>query len=824
MRTWAVCAAAGAVQAQATIFAALAPLAGDYQTWLNNASTFRTDTIELLQYNATSVDNSYNAPSLLWTSAAATIAELQLSDLLFSSPLNYTASAYLNDLQQRIGPVDAVILWAQLPVLGLDFRGQADIFRQAEVTRAIAALQAAAPALKIFLGWAPWDEGTAPDVSGLNGSALLSSFQKNMSANGCWLRDTGAVDAAAARHSNEDGSTTVFAVAVEGDMPNEAPAEGNTAPLSYVVLSRSLGLQQAPGSPANPSQLSVSTLRWLEARHVPAIGNPWSKNRTIDILTAFVNGAATVVTENVFGGFTNLLTPRDAALLSRASNITRFLAPFTSLAQATQTGDFNATRRSSSSMYGGGDDPSPMLHVMPMWPLTLDAPATVTATLRTAPCPSYTTGAGAPVHNCTVLLFANLGDSDAVNMGVNISVTLTFANVSASNEAYFYDLYKGVQLSNFSGASNDVLNITVEAGGIAAIFALHSAPTALVTQFLSTMVNLTAVPLANFSAEWAAQKQTMSPLVPTAGSPAAPPGMALISGAYSFTFYSFPLWPEMFLRPEAAEAVAGLGVDVQYPWEAAPTASHAPLTTTVFPFYLDIDLVTHDDYAAFLKASGYSGGEDRRSFLLDWIPLGNGTYAVNASNGDGARPVVWVSRDDAQAYCKWLGKRLPAEPEWTYAAQALAAGGSDYRQYPWGNASCAVQTKACPQRDNSTDPRPADPVRSYPAGASDLRLMDLVGNVWQMTDSYCDMRTCAVVLKGGSLYAPADAQAAAAGKASRYFPNPEAGVRVTEHARLPYSVQSQTRSAYVGFRCAADTPQSRERGTFAAVVAPGAGR
>jgi formylglycine-generating enzyme required for sulfatase activity len=97
-------------------------------------------------------------------------------------------------------------------------------------------------------------------------------------------------------------------------------------------------------------------------------------------------------------------------------------------------------------------------------------------------------------------------------------------------------------------------------------------------------------------------------------------------------------------------------------------------------------------------------------------------------------------------------------------------------------------------------------VKSYPGGASALGIFDLAANVWQHTDAYCDDRSCAVVLRGGSLYAPVDAGRPPPAR-SRYFPQAQAN---NAHVRLLYADASQTRSAYVGFRCVVDTPLSAE--------------
>lgn len=794
-----------AAVAQPPLPGALEALTGDYATWVANASTFRSSEITKLQYNATSA--LYPNAQLTWAAGLALVAEVQLFDMMLHLSVNVTASAYLDDLQGRVGPVDAVVLWSSLPAVGVDARGQAQRGRDDGLGAAIRALQTASPGLKVFVGWLPWDTGTSPDASGLNDTALLTSAALNASAAGVWLRDTGAVPAtAAATTVPGTGNTAYFAVAVEGDIPDAAPDAGQAAPLSYQLLSRSPALLPGPAA----AQLPVSTLKWLEARHTPVVGSPWTQDHTLEVQSAFLNGGAVVVCENAFGGYSNLLTPRDAALTARATNITRFLAPLTAAAQATPDGSFTARTRV-------GDDPLP-LHWLPLYPVAGDGSGSVMVAVRSAPCPAaWRAGGAVPSENCTAYLLANLGATDAAALVLNISLGTRFANMTGGADPSIFNLYTGkATVTNAAAGAPDTCNVTVEAHGITALLVIPGTPGPALQQFLTVIANLTALPLSSYASTWSPLQQQQSAIQPTPGAPSAPPGMALIQGATQYTFQSFALLPELFRRTDAAAAMAGPGADIQYPWEAQPSTTHS-IRTTVFPFYMDKLLVTHDDFAAFLMATGYAGGGDDTAFLRDWLQLPNSSYAVNTTAGDGPRPVVWVSRDDAQAYCKWRGKRLPLETEWQYASQAVPGGGSDYRQWPTGNTSCSAappDSKLCPPPDNSTAPRAPDAVGSYPAGASAFGLQDLVGLVWQITDSYCDARQCAAVLKGGSLYVPVDAGAAAAGGPNRYFPAGD--VSLTQHARLPYGVQANIRSGYVGFRCAADTPQSAARAQGAA--------
>lgn len=118
-------------------------------------------------------------------------------------------------------------------------------------------------------------------------------------------------------------------------------------------------------------------------------------------------------------------------------------------------------------------------------------------------------------------------------------------------------------------------------------------------------------------------------------------------------------------------------------------------------------------------------------------------------------PVVQVAYEDAQAYCKWAGRRLPTEAEWEYAAR----GGQQDAIYFWGNDRDELSNHAnswegeFPVENTKEDGfERRSPVMSYPPNT--YGLYDMAGNVWEWTSDWYNKNYYQLCLDNGTIINP----------------------------------------------------------------------
>ena len=262
---------------------------------------------------------------------------------------------------------------------------------------------------------------------------------------------------------------------------------------------------------------------------------------------------------------------------------------------------------------------------------------------------------------------------------------------------HYFDVWHGIELQPRLEDGAVMLDFPMEAHGYGAILETSKSISELpasTQQLLTRMKTLSQKPLQSLSGEWETLTQALVPIEPTPIAAKAPENMIRIPAA-DFTFR---------VNGIEIEGMDDEGVDVQYPWEDSARRYHEH-RMHIDSFWMDKYPVTNAEFKHFLDTTHYHPADDH-NFLKDWR---NGSYPEGWAN----KPVTWVSLEDARAYAKWAGKRLPHEWEWQYAAQS-----TDSRRYPWGNyegpATPPAATQAQPVSQTAAQPStiPAPPVSS----------------------------------------------------------------------------------------------------------------
>lgn len=234
--------------------------------------------------------------------------------------------------------------------------------------------------------------------------------------------------------------------------------------------------------------------------------------------------------------------------------------------------------------------------------------------------------------------------------------------------------------------------------------------------------------------------------------PSTPPAAALGSEAACAGYTGLP--PDWRQNPHAGMVrLAGgsfiLGTQDGYA-EERPAREVA-----VAPFWIDRTEVTNAQFTAFVQATGHVTEAERRGTGVVFkapspdgaeVRYGSWWHEVRGADwrhpegpgsdlrGRETQPVVQVSRADAEAYARWLGRSLPTEAQWEYAAKADGRGERIERgpRDAQGRPSANFWQGQFPYLDTQEDGHIGRaPVGCY--AANGFGLHDMIGNVWEWT-------------------------------------------------------------------------------------------
>jgi gamma-glutamyl hercynylcysteine S-oxide synthase len=670
--------------------AGCAPFAHD--RWLNDLEHWRAERRIRTAYDP----SRYELPALRWTQSSLIQPQMMVQDRYFYDPVagRYTVDRYLDDLEKRYGGIDAVLVWATYPNMGIDDRNQLEMVESMPggvegVRRMVADFHRRG--VHVLFPMMMWDQGTNPPAE--DWPQAVAALMKQIDADGI-------------NGDTQDGVPLGFSLAAEKighPLAFEPESSPSDEALAWNVMT--WGQYNFPFIPM------VDRFKWLETRHMVNISDRWNRDKTSDLQFAFFNGVGWESWENVWGIW-NGINPRDAEATRRVSAMERGVAPFL----------VSPEWEPLYGMHNYGVYAS-------RWPLGHE----------------------------TVWTIVNRAGYDIDGRQMDLPLTPGMR---------YFDLYHGVELKPETDGPVAVLSFDLEANGYAAILATSGEPSDAIKALMQRMAAMTQEPLDHYAHEAEILPQSMVEIPPTAPATEAPAGMIRIPGG-PFVFK---------VGGTEIEGGGNPGVDVQYPWEDSPRRFHEK-SMQVAPFFIDKFPVTNAQFKLFLDATHYAP-RDAGNFLRDWK---DGSFTQGWDN----RPVTWVSLEDARAYAKWAGKRLPHEWEWQLAAQ-----GADGRAFPWGNQ---WQADAVPTPAVGRTMRGPDPVDAHPQGASPYGVMDMVGNVWQWTDEFTDEHTRAAIVRGGEYFQPQGS--------IWYFPQ---AFRNDEHSKLLLMAPSYDRSGGVGFRCVRD--------------------
>ena len=677
----------------------------------------------------------YDEPSQQWLTKAFTCHFTFMYDRSFYDPESgqYTMDTFLDDGEKEFGGYDILLLWHAYPQIGVGSRNQLDFYR--DMPGGIAGLrdmvkQCHERNVRVFINYNPWDVGT--NREGKTDEDFLVELVQETQVDGIFL-DTMHGDAEVLRQKL-DAVRPGITLSPELNPPIQDLGTCNS---SWAQLCR------------DPEAPSLDHRKWLEPRHIR-----WQIERTNlshreEIRRTFFGGGGMIVWENVFGTY-NPWNASDRRLWRRAVSILKQFSPlFASDAWE------------------------------PYYPACCDLED---ETIRKDAQPGLFVHHWQGENGESLFTVWSRGKRFEPDNDPYVGYTLmhyALFDVPWDDDMRYFDLWNGIEITPVKRNDRAVIRGMIDRiSGLGCFLRIpkHQIDNELLA-FVAKQNRMSREPLVtNDQRNVAHSLENPLPVERTAPADKdrIPEGMCLVPGTKV----------RMNIEHRRREGC--------YPDPGTPTDYAETFTwgnycfwmlkhdyfVNVESFLIDEAAVTNAQFKTFLDATGYRP-KHSENFLAHWQ---NGQMPDALAD----HPVVYVDLDDARAYAKWAGKRLPTEPEWHLAAQ-----GTDGRMWSWGEEMDINNPD--PNRVNMTGE--TIPARSLPEGRSPYGCYQMSGNVYEWTESQRDDgHTRFVIIRGGSFF-----QA----KGSDWYmdggPRPN-----NHHTKFLLMWSGLDRCDTIGFRCVKD--------------------
>src|SRR5215471_13894266 len=284
----------------------------DATAWLNGLKAWRDERRIRLRYDG----SQYERPELEWTQHVFSQVQLLIWDRSFYDPEKgeYTVDKFLTETENRIGPIDAVLIWHVYPNIGVDDRNQFDLLR--DLPSGIPAIrqvvqQFHSRGIRVFFPILAWDTGTRDE--GEPPWIAITRLLADIGADGINFDTLESVPAQFRQASDATGHP--LALEPQFEPRDESLAWTNISWNDWVTWE---------GKPY-PFVPMVDKNRWLEPRHTVNVADRFTRDKTDSLQHAFFNGEGYAVLENLWG-FWYGMNPNDAEAVLRITRIERSMA------------------------------------------------------------------------------------------------------------------------------------------------------------------------------------------------------------------------------------------------------------------------------------------------------------------------------------------------------------------------------------------------------------------------------------------------------------------------------------------------------------------